>query len=127
MSYFSNLSVEELEREDRDRSYPSPDLQMHLQLETMILAYLAKGGTMQEVQACLCEDPRPLTVYEREMLHSPASLGSPSRLLKCIGIAWRNIRRNTGASEEELLKSLPVAPPEAEGKKKTKPQREKAA
>lgn len=91
MSYFSNLSVEITEHEDRDRSYPSPIMQLHFLLEDLIAKYLAHGGTKQKVKYTLRMPIKPVSLEDNQLLYSSEFLMSPAQIIRCIQIAWCKI------------------------------------
>lgn len=94
MSYFSDLSVEEIDVIQIDKSYPSPEMQLLWRLEDLIKDYLLMGGIMTEIELSLSM-PQSVTVTanDNELLYSATSLYSPALTLRCIRIAWAKLIR----------------------------------
>lgn len=91
MSYFSDLSIIEVEETGRDNSYPSPETQLRWKLEDLIHDYLSLGGNLTEVESIFKASTANMSSTDNEILYSANSSYSASIIMRCIEKAWAKL------------------------------------
>lgn len=104
MSYFSDLSVTEIEKNCIDNSYPAPETQLLWRLEDLIYSYLSLGGNLTEVESIFEKSTVTVSSADNELLYSANISHSPSIILRCIKMAWAKLHvQNTAIYEGEKV------------------------
>ena len=104
MSYFSDKSIEIMERNIERESMHPPAMQ--LILEDSVSKYLELGGDIKDVNLVLNDQFGFVSEQDKELVYSFESLDSLTLLLRCIRVAWLKLSKLNGTDENILFTSI---------------------
>lgn len=101
MSYFSDLSIKEIETDDRDKSYPAPEVQLQWKLKDLFQEALSYGITQAEIESLFGGSKEPILAADNELLHSYNYSTSPTLIMRCIKVALARLSKYRSVVSED--------------------------